>query len=166
MFDGAVVPGWHYYWKSVELAELSDDAVDAIVEHTERITSPRSYAISFQLGGAMARVGESDTAYAGRSPAFDVNLNGVWLPEEAENAPEHVEWTRSLFGRLEPMARGVYVNFLGDEGHDRVRAAYGDEKYARLSELKGRYDPTNLFRSNQNIRPAERPGSSDRAPRA
>ena len=62
-------------------------AVDAIVDHTERITSPRSYAVAFQLGGAMSRVGEMDTAYAGRSPAFDVNINGVWLPEGAEGAP-------------------------------------------------------------------------------
>ncbi len=101
----------------------------------------------------MSRVGEMDTAYAGRSPAFDVNINGVWLPEEAEGAPDHVAWVRSLFGELEPSARGVYVNFLGDEGADRVRAAYGAEKYERLVELKTRWDPTNLFRSNQNIAP-------------
>jgi FAD/FMN-containing dehydrogenase len=154
MFDGAVTPGWHYYWKSVELDELTEPAVAAIVDHTERITSPRSYAVAFQLGGAMSRVGEMDTAYTGRSAAFDVNINGVWLPEEAEDAPDHVAWTRSLFGELEPMARGVYVNFLGDEGTDRVRAAYGAEKYGRLAELKARRDPTNLFRSNQNIAPA------------
>ena len=154
MFDGAVTPGWHYYWKSVELDELTEPAVASIVDHVERITSPRSYAVAFQLGGAMSRVGEMDTAYAGRSPAFDVNINGVWLPEETEVAPDHVAWTRSLFGELEPMARGVYVNFLGDEGADRVRAAYGAEKYDRLAELKARWDPTNLFRSNQNIAPA------------
>jgi FAD/FMN-containing dehydrogenase len=154
MFDGAVTPGWHFYWKSVELDELTEPAVAAIVDHVERITSPRSYAVAFQLGGAMSRVGEMDTAYAGRSPAFDVNINGVWLPEEAAGAPDHVAWTRSLFGELEPMARGVYVNFLGDEGADRVRAAYGAEKYERLAELKARWDPTNLFRSNQNIAPA------------
>jgi len=154
MFDGAVTPGWHYYWKSVELEDITAPAVNAIVDHTERITSPRSYAVAFQLGGAMSRVGEMDTAYAGRSPAFDVNINGVWLPEGAEDGPAHVAWVRSLFGELEPKARGVYVNFLGDEGSDRVRAAYGAEKYERLAELKTRWDPTNLFRSNQNIVPA------------
>jgi len=153
MFDGAVTPGWHYYWKSVELQDIDRPAVDAIVDHTERITSPHSYAVAFQLGGAMSRIGEMDTAYAGRSPAFDVNINGVWLPEQAEGAPDHVAWVRSLFGELEPSARGVYVNFLGDEGADRVRAAYGAEKYERLVELKTRSDPTNLFRSNQNIAP-------------
>jgi FAD/FMN-containing dehydrogenase len=153
MFDGAVTPGWHYYWKSVELDEINRPAVDAIVDHTERITSPLSYAVAFQLGGAMSRVGEMETAFAGRSPAFDVNINGVWLPEGAEGASDHVAWVRSLFGELEPSARGVYVNFLGDEGADRVRAAYGAEKYERLVELKTRWDPTNLFRSNQNIAP-------------
>ena len=153
MFDGAVTPGWHYYWKSVELQDIDRPAVDAIVDHTERITSPHSYAVAFQLGGAMSRIGEMDTAYAGRSPAFDVNINGVWLPEQAEGAPDHVAWVRSLFGELEPSARGVYVNFLGDEGADRVRAAYGAEKYERLVQLKTRSDPTNLFRSNQNIAP-------------
>jgi FAD/FMN-containing dehydrogenase len=153
MFDGAVTPGWHYYWKSVELDEIDRPAVDAIVDHTERITSPLSYAVAFQLGGAMSRVGEMETAFAGRSPAFDVNINGVWLPEGAEGASDHVAWVRSLFGELEPSARGVYVNFLGDEGADRVRAAYGAEKYERLVELKTRWDPTNLFRSNQNIAP-------------
>ena len=153
MFDGAVTPGWHYYWKSVELDEIGRPAVDAIVDHTERITSPLSYAVAFQLGGAMSRVGEMETAFAGRSPAFDVNINGVWLPEGAEGASDHVAWVRSLFGELEPGARGVYVNFLGDEGADRVRAAYGAEKYERLVELKTRWDPTNVFRSNQNIAP-------------
>src|SRR5262245_4214127 len=154
LFDGSVVPGWHYYWKSVELDDLPSDAVDAIVDATERITSPRSYAIAFQLGGAMARIGEMDTAYGGRAAGFDVNLNGVWLPEEDEQAPTHIAWTRSLFDAVEPMSRGVYVNFLGEEGPDRVRRAYGSEKYDRLAELKARYDPTNLFRSNQNIVPA------------
>jgi len=154
MFDGSVVPGWHYYWKSVELDDLSGDAMDAIAEATERITSPRSYAIAFQLGGAMARVGEMDTAFGRRTAGFDVNLNGVWLPEEHEQAATHVGWTRSLFDALEPMSRGVYVNFLGEEGRDRVRSAYGPGTFDRLAELKARYDPTNLFRSNQNVPPA------------
>jgi FAD/FMN-containing dehydrogenase len=154
MFDGSVVPGWHYYWKSVELDALSPGAVDAIVDRTETITSPRSYTIAFQLGGAMARVGDADTGYGRRAAGFDVNLNAVWLPEERDEAPTHVAWVRSLFADLEPMARGVYVNFLGEEGPDRVRSAYGSETFDRLSQLKARTDPTNLFRSNQNIPPA------------
>ena len=107
-----------------------------------------------RVGGAMARVAETATAYGRRSAGFDVNINGVWLPEEEEGAPRHIEWTRSLFDALEPMARGVYVNFLGAEGGDRVRSAYGEANFGRLSGLKARYDPSNLFRSNQNIPPA------------
>ncbi|HET8526224.1 MAG TPA: FAD-binding oxidoreductase [Actinomycetota bacterium] len=154
MFDGSVVPGWHYYWKSVELDALSPDAVDAIVDRTEAITSARSYTITFQLGGAMARVGEAETGYGRRVAGFDVNVNAAWLPEERGDGPTHVRWVRSLFGDLEPMARGVYVNFLGEEGQDRVRSAYGPATYDRLAELKARTDPTNLFRFNQNVLPA------------
>ncbi len=95
-----------------------------------------------------------DTAFPRREAGFDVNINGVWLSEESDAAAEHTEWVRSLFREVEPSARGVYVNFLGDEGGDRVRAAYGDEKYDRLSRVKGLYDPTNLFHVNQNIVPA------------
>ena len=154
MFDGSVVPGWHFYWKSVELDALSTETIAAIVGHTETIASPRSYTVVFQLGGAMSRVGEMDTAFAGRGEGFDVNINGVWLPEEADAAAEHMAWARSLFQKLQPTSRGVYVNFLGDEGRDRVRSAYGSDKFERLARLKARYDPTNLFRSNQNIPPA------------
>ena len=153
MFDGSVVPGWHYYWKSVELDTLAPEVVGSIVDRTEVITSPRSYTIAFQLGGAMARVSETETAYGRREAGFDVNINAVWLPEEREAGPTHVGWVRSLFGDLEPKARGVYVNFLGEKGRDRVRSAFGPKTYDRLAGLKAQLDPTNLFRSNQNIPP-------------
>jgi FAD/FMN-containing dehydrogenase len=94
-----------------------------------------------------------DTAFAQRDAAHDVNINAAWLPDEPE--PErHVEWARGCFAALEPLADGrAYVNFLGDEGQERVRAAYGEEKYARLAALKRIYDPDNVFRLNQNIEP-------------
>jgi FAD/FMN-containing dehydrogenase len=154
LFDATVPPGWHYYWKSVELDGISPDVVESVVDHVDRITSPRSYTLVFPLGGAVADVDEAATAYPRRNAGFDVNINGVWLPEEVAHAPEHTEWVRSLFDRLEPSARGVYVNFLGEEGEDRVRAAYGASKYETLARIKARYDPENLFRRNQNIRPA------------
>jgi FAD/FMN-containing dehydrogenase len=153
LFDAAVPHGWHYYWKSWELPPLADDAIDTLVEQAALITSPRSYIIVFQLGGAIARVGEQDTAYPQRDAAHNVNINAAWLPDDPE--PErHVAWARACFAALEPAASGrVYVNFLADEGQDRVRAAYGDEKYARLAALKRAYDPDNVFRLNQNIEP-------------
>jgi FAD/FMN-containing dehydrogenase len=82
-----------------------------------------------------------------------MNINAVWL-EDDPRADEHIRWARDFYGAVEPHAGGrVYVNFLGDEGEERVRAAYGEQKYERLRALKRRYDPTNVFRLNQNIRP-------------
>jgi FAD/FMN-containing dehydrogenase len=153
LFDAAVPHGWHYYWKSWELPPLTDDAIDTLVAQAALITSPRSYIIVFQLGGAIARVGEQDTAYPQRDAAHNVNINAAWLPDDPE--PErHVAWARASFAALEPAASGrAYVNFLADEGQERVRAAYGEQKYARLAALKRAYDPDNVFRLNQNIEP-------------
>jgi Berberine and berberine like len=145
--------GWHYHWRSWELPPLSDAAIDTLVGQAARITSPRSYIIVFQLGGAVARVGEHDTAFSQRDAAHDVNINAVWLEGDPE-AERHVQWVHDCYAALEPHTRGrVYVNFLADEGQDRVRAAYGPAKHDRLVALKRRYDPDNLLRGNQNIRP-------------
>jgi FAD/FMN-containing dehydrogenase len=153
MFDPLVPHGWHRYWKSVELPPLTDDAIDTLVEHVAAITSPRSYCIVFQLGGALARVGEDETAFSQRDAAHNVNINAVWT-EEDPDAERHIAWARDFFDAMQPHAGGrVYLNFLGDEGGNRVRQAYGARNYERLVELKRAYDPTNFFRLNQNIEP-------------
>jgi hypothetical protein len=153
MFDATVPHGWHYYWKSWELPMLGDDVAEVLVGHAAAATSPLSYCIIFQLGGAVGRVGEDQTAYGRRSIAHNVNINAVWTPDDATPA-RHIDWARDFWSALEPFAPGgVYVNFLGDEGNDRVKAAYGPDTYGRLVGLKNRYDPTNLFRLNQNIPP-------------
>ena len=153
MFDPFVPHGWHRYWKSVELPPLTDSAIDTLIDHTSRITSPRSYTIVFQLGGALARVAEDATAYPQRDAAFNVNVNAVWTEDDLD-AHGHIAWARDFFDAMQPHARDrVYVNFLGDEGPERVRQAYGTEKYDRLVELKRKYDPTNFFRLNQNVPP-------------
>ncbi len=153
MFDAAVPHGWHYYWKSSELPELTDEAIDTLVERAAAQTSPRSYCIVFQLGGALGRVGEAETAFSQRDAAFDVNVNAVWTEDDPEPG-RHIAWTREYFDAMQAHGRGgVYLNFLGDEGADRVREAYGEPTYERLVALKRAYDPTNLFRRNQNIRP-------------
>jgi FAD/FMN-containing dehydrogenase len=153
MFDASVPHGWHYYWKSAEVPPLTDEAIDTLVEHASALTSPKSYCIVFQLGGAIGRVGPEETAYSQRDAAHNVNINAVWTQDDPE--PErHIAWAREFFEALQPHTSGrVYVNFLGDEGRDRVRAAYGDRNYERLARLKRIYDPTNLFRLNQNIHP-------------
>jgi FAD/FMN-containing dehydrogenase len=153
LFNAGVPHGWHYYWKSWELPPLQDAAIDTLVEQAHGITSPRSYVIVFQLGGALARVGEHDTAFGQRDAAHDVNINAVWLPDDPAR-DEHVRWARECYAALEPFATGrTYVNFLADEGQQRVRAAYGEERYARLVALKRAHDPDNVFRLNQNIDP-------------
>ena len=153
MFDPFVPHGWHRYWKSVELPPLTDDAIDTLVEHSSAPTSPKSYTIVFQLGGALARVGEDEMAFSQRGAAHNVNINAVWTEDDPEGE-RHVAWARDFFSAMQPHAGGrVYLNFLGDEGAERVRQAYGDRQYERLVELKRAYDPTNFFRLNQNIEP-------------
>jgi FAD/FMN-containing dehydrogenase len=153
MFDPFVPHGWHRYWKSVELPPLTDEAIDTLVEHSAEPTSPRSYTIVFQLGGALARVGEGETPFGQRGTAHNVNVNAVWTDEHPD-AERHIAWARDFFDAMQPHAGGrVYVNFLGEEGGDRVRQAYGARTYERLVELKRTYDPDNFFRLNQNIEP-------------
>jgi hypothetical protein len=151
MFDPFVPHGWHGYWKSVELPPLTDDAIDTLIEHASAFTSPKSYCIVFQLGGALARAGEDETAFSQRDAAHNAVINAVWT----EGGPErHVAWSRDFFSGMQPHAGGrVHVNFLGDEGAERVRQAYGDPQYERLVELKRAHDPTSFFRLNQNIEP-------------
>jgi FAD/FMN-containing dehydrogenase len=152
--DASVPKGWHYYWKSHDLAALKDDIIDITVEHSMRISSPRSYSLIAHLGGAVSRVSEDATAYSHRAAGHAININAVWLPDDPD-PDRHVSWVRGLFGDLEPFADGVYVNFLGAEGTDRVRAAYGPAKYERLVALKRAWDPDNVLHLNQNISPPD-----------
>jgi FAD/FMN-containing dehydrogenase len=154
MFDPMVPHGWHRYWKSVELPPLTDTAIDTLVEHAPAVTSPKSYCIVFQLGGVLARIGEGETAFSQRDAAHNVNINAVWTQDDPA-ADHHIAWARDFFDAMQPHAGGrVYVNFLGEEGGNRVRQAYGARNYERLVELKRAYDPTNFFRLNQNIQPS------------
>jgi FAD/FMN-containing dehydrogenase len=154
MFDPSVPHGLHRYWKSVELPPLTDEAIDTLVEHASTQTSPKSYCIVFQLGGALSRVGAEETAYSQRNAAHNVVINAVWTEDDPE-PEQHIAWARDFFDALQPQASArVYVNFLGDEGQDRVRAAYGERNYERLARLKSVYDRSNFFRLNQNIHPS------------
>jgi hypothetical protein len=115
--------------------------------------SPNSYSLLFQLGGAISKVEEDDSAFSGRTACHAITLDGVWPDPEG---PDDTAWVRDYFASLRPFSTGgVYVNFLGNEGQDRVKAAYGADKYERLVALKNKYDPTNFFRLNQNIEPTK-----------
>jgi len=151
MFDQAAPPGVQNYWKSSYINGLTDSAIDTILERGARITSPMSAIHIHQLGGAMRSVAEDATAFSHRDAPFIVNLVTTWQ-DPGEN-PKHITWTRESFAALEKFAVGAYVNFLGEEGDERVKAAYGEEKFRKLTALKNKYDPTNFFHMNQNIKP-------------
>lgn len=153
--DKAVPHGWHYYWKSVEVPELGDEAIDVLTERSLAMRSARSFTVIFHLGGAIARIGENETAYSHRAARYNINVNAVWLAEEPIGEIE-TAWALQLFERLNAKRHAVYVNFLMDEGQERVRQAYGSGKYERLVALKVRLDPDNVFRMNQNIAPPAR----------
>jgi FAD/FMN-containing dehydrogenase len=153
MFDAGVPPGWGYYWKSHDLPPLTDGAIDVLVELGWKKSSPTSFSLVFHLAGAIADRPADETAAGGRSAAHALNINASW----AAAGPDHpdIAWCREYAAAMAPHATGgVYVNFLhNDEGEARVRAAYG-ERFDRLAAIKARYDPGNIFRSNQNIKPA------------
>jgi FAD/FMN-containing dehydrogenase len=152
MFDPAFVPGRWYYFKSCDVADLSDEIIDITVEHSSRIKSPLTSFPIWQMGGAVSRIGDDTTAFNGRHAGFTYNI-GASTETEA-GFDEEREWVRGFWSALEPWHEGVYVNFLGDEGDERIRESYGPEKYDRLRALKKKYDPGNFFRINQNIPPS------------
>jgi FAD/FMN-containing dehydrogenase len=151
MFDPSFVPGRWYYFKSCDIPALTDEIIDITVEHSLQISSPLTSFPIWQMGGAVSRVGENETAFGGRNAVFTYNIGAS--TETAEGFDEEREWVRTFWSALEPWHETVYVNFLGDEGQERVRTAYGAEKYDRLKTLKRKYDPDNFFRINQNIPP-------------
>jgi FAD binding domain/Berberine and berberine like len=151
MFDPSFRHGWWYYMRSCDVAELSDEIIDTTVEHSMRIRSPLTAFPIWQLGGAVARKGEAETAFSGRGVGHTFNITG--MTETSEGFAEEREWVRDFWSALKPWHTSVYVNFLMDEGEERVRDAYGAEKFERLRALKRRVDPDNFFRLNQNIPP-------------
>jgi len=151
MFDPSFRHGNCYYVRSCDVADLSDGVIDAAVEFGNSITSPITSVALWQMGGAVARVDDMATAFNGRNAGFTFNINGN--SETMAGFEEQRRWARDYWDALAPHHTSVYVNFLMEEGEERVRAAYGNEKYDRLKALKQKYDPTNLFRLNQNISP-------------
>jgi len=150
-FDPSFPHGWSYYVRSCDVAALDDDVIDVVVEHGSRIVSPISSIALWQMGGAVARVDEDATAFNGRQAGFTFNINGNSTTADAFEAER--QWARDYWSALAPHHTSVYVNFLMEEGEERVRQAYGAAKYDRLKALKRKYDPTNFFRLNQNIKP-------------
>ena len=138
--------------RSLFIDSVDSRAAETIVEHLHASTAPLAVAQLRVLGGAMARVPAEATAFAHRKRQIMVALGAVY--EHREEEAVHEDWVTSFAAALGQGDAGVYVNFLGDEGEGRVREAYPGSTWDRLAAIKGRYDPTNLFRLNQNIAPA------------
>jgi len=158
LIDGFYPPGLQNYWKSSFLRTISDEAIDTIVAYCAKRPSPICHGlIEHQLGGAVRRVDRDATAFGYRDVEYSFTSLGVCT--DAAEAEKCVRWARDFWDAMQPFSTGgAYVNYLGreaDEGAGRIEAAYGPEKYARLVALKNKYDPTNLFRLNQNIKPSQ-----------
>jgi FAD/FMN-containing dehydrogenase len=152
MFDASAPHGILSYWKTEYLPALSDDAVAVLVEGARQMPAPFAAIHLHHVEGAVRRAPGGPTAYANRNAPFVLNIVGLWMDPAQTEANQR--WVREFWQAVRPFGTGAaYLNFLGEEGEDRVRAAYDEASYARLQELKRRYDPTNLFRINQNIRP-------------
>jgi hypothetical protein len=147
--DSIFPRGRRYYWKAQFMREITDAAIDTLLE--VYATAPAgSLLVLQQVGGAIARVPKSETPYVNRDALYDCFPISIWDNPADDEA--HIRWARDLWDAMRPFSTGgVYANNLGEEGMDRVQAAYG-ENYPRLVALKNKYDPTNFFRLNQNIR--------------
>ncbi len=156
--QGLLDPLWphgkHAYMKAGYVRELDDDAIETVTRFHQEATSPASEIHFHHFGGAVARVDEGATAYRERQAPYVLNVIGASY--ESEGFDSHVDWAQRLYAELEPsLTGGAYINFLSGEGEERVRAAYGEEKFTRLQSLKDEYDPTNVFHLNQNVPPSQ-----------
>jgi FAD/FMN-containing dehydrogenase len=151
-FDPLLTPGARNYWKTHNFLELADGAIEALLAALRRLPGPECEVFIAHLGGAMSRVPLDATAYPLRRPHFIMNVHTRWREKAQDDAA--IKWARELYEAAAPFAAGsAYVNFMPADEGGRVEPAYG-ANYRRLAEVKKRYDPHNMFRLNQNIRPA------------
>jgi FAD/FMN-containing dehydrogenase len=154
LIDPGYPAGMRNHWTGDFLSGLPDEAIEILCRFQASKPSPLTQVVTFPGGGAIARVPDGTMAIGRREAPFNVHITSLWTDPADDDA--NIAWTRELSAALKPFTTGrVYVNFLGDEGQDRVVASFGREGYERLQVLKAHYDPDNLFRSNQNIKPAE-----------
>jgi hypothetical protein len=155
MLDGGAVPGTCAYMKAEFLHELGDEVIDKLVHHGNSRPGPLAQLVIEPMGGAISRVGAGETALGVRDVPWCFHALSMWTDNGEDTADSHFAWAGELAEDLAPHARaGVYLNFTSDVGEERVREMYGPERYAKLVALKDRYDPRNVFRLNQNIRPS------------
>jgi FAD/FMN-containing dehydrogenase len=155
LFDAVVPFGQHRsYWKSRYLRDLGDEVIETIVAGNERPASPNTLSSIWNFGGATADVKADATAFGDRSMPWMVSIDSIW--DTASQDEANIAWTRAFWERLEPFSDGrLYLNFAGhgEDNDELTRRTFGSN-YQRLAAIKGRYDPTNMFRFNQNIKPS------------
>jgi hypothetical protein len=151
-FDPLLTPGARNYWKSHDFVKLPDEAIGILIDAVSRLPGPECEIFIGHVGGAAGRVAKDATAFPQRRSHFVVNVHTRW--REAAMDRTFVDWAKKFFDDAAPFAAGtVYVNFMPGDETDRVAKAYGSN-YRRLVKAKRRYDPSNLFRVNQNIQPS------------
>jgi FAD/FMN-containing dehydrogenase len=145
--------GFCNQWVGHYMAEFTDAAAATLLDHVSMVSSPFTDVKLAHLEGAVARIGEDDTAFGNRNSRYALAIQTRW--KNPEESARHLEWTQQFFDAMKPYGTGkVYINFVADEGEARIADAYNARSLARLRAIKARYDPGNLFRMNQNIRPA------------
>jgi len=151
LFDALLPSGLQWYWKADFVNELSDEAIDLHIKHGNAMPTVLSTMHLYPVNGAASRVGKNDTAWNYRHSNWAEVIVGI--DADPANRDAITNWSRDYFNELHPYsAGGAYINFMMDEGDERIRATYGDN-YDRLAAVKAKYDPNNLFRVNQNIKP-------------
>jgi len=146
-----LAPGARNYWKSHNFTHLSDDVLEVLIEFAGKLPSPHCEIFIGTIGGQTEKVSPDAMAYASRDARYVMNVHGRW--ETAAEDEACIAWAREFFTQSQPFASaGAYINFLTQDESDRIAFAYG-EAYKRLVALKAKYDPHNLFRMNQNIKP-------------
>ena len=151
--------GLYSYWKSSFLKSLSDGAIDTILDFCAKTPSPRTVVVIEHDGDSVwSRVPEDATAFGHRNWPYNMVITTMWT--DPKDSDVNIQWTRNFWEAMKPfMAEAVYVNYLGDVDEEGVRTAYG-KKYDRLAALKQKYDPTNFFSMNQNIKPNAAAGTA------
>ncbi len=152
LFDPLYPPGLQWYWRADFFKEISDASIEVHLKNAEKLPTGHSTTHLYPINGAVQRVGNTDTAFSYR----DCLLAGVivGVDPDPKNKEKITNWTKGYFDALHPYsAGGAYINFMMEEGQERVKASFRGN-YDRLASIKKKYDPTNFFRVNQNIKPA------------
>jgi hypothetical protein len=152
MFDALYPPGYQWYWKADFVNELSDEAIEQHVKYGNLMPTPHSTMHMYPINGAVCKIKNKDTAWEYRQSNWSAIIAGI--DPDAANKDKVSNWAKEYWNAVHPFsAGGAYINFMMDEGEERIKATYGDN-YEKLRTIKAKYDPANFFRVNQNIKPA------------